>query len=210
MRQARHGAPTGFCGDNCRWKWRDDHRAPDLSNPERRAQKLAVAKERQWTRRCRRCGLPTWSEHSPYCLEHSREAALRRAARTRSPQQKPKTPEQILRARERERATRATRASPRERGYGADFKRERKRVERIVKAGLAVCARCGQPIRVVGGKPEPWDLGHNDFDRSLISGAEHRACNRATATHNARRRRGQRAVHQVEPTPGSRQERSTT
>jgi hypothetical protein len=185
-----------FCSDRCRARWRSDHRPADLSrhrgDPEYRARKLAEARERQNTRRCRRCGEPTWSVHSPFCQPHAEEAALRRAARTRSPKEKPKTPAQILRARERERLRKRTRPTPKERGYGQQFKREHKRVEKIVKAGNTVCARCGEPIRVVDGKPEPWDLGHNDVDRSQFSGPEHRGCNRATAKHAARRRRARR------------------
>jgi len=50
-------------------------------------------------------------------------------------------------------------------------------VQRDVAAGLAVCARCG--LRIDPG--ERWDLGHDDFDRTIYLGPEHRACNRATA-----------------------------
>ena len=183
-----------FCGPYCRWKHIDANRPPDLSrsDPEYRARKLAAAKEHQWTRRCIRCGEPTWSQHSPFCQPHSEEAALRRAARTRSAKEKPKTAAQIRRARDRERLRKRTRPTPKERGYGEAFKKEKKRVAKIVRAGT-VCVRCGEPIRVIDGKPEAWDLGHSDVDRTLIAGPEHRACNRGTAAHAARRRRRNKA-----------------
>jgi hypothetical protein len=62
------------------------------------------------------------------------------------------------------------------RGYGWKHQKMRQIVQREVAAGVAVCARCG--LRIDPG--EPWDLGHDDFDRSLYKGPEHRRCNRAT------------------------------
>lgn len=63
-----------------------------------------------------------------------------------------------------------------QRGYGTAHKRLRKQYEPKVAAGLITCWRCDQRI----APHQPWDLGHDDDDRSQYRGPEHVACNRAT------------------------------
>jgi len=74
-------------------------------------------------------------------------------------------------------------ASSARRGYGQAHRRLRRLVGLAVTRGGATCARCGNPIR----PGDSWDLGHDDVDRSRYTGPEHRACNRATAAHDAHR-----------------------
>jgi hypothetical protein len=74
------------------------------------------------------------------------------------------------------------------RGYGSRHQKLRKRWAPIVAAGLARCWRCRMPIL----PGSPWELGHDDYDRTIWRGPEHKACNRGA--RKVRRYRGKRAV----------------
>lgn len=63
------------------------------------------------------------------------------------------------------------------RGYGRAHERLRGWWRPYVEAGLVDCWRCGRRI----GAREPWDLGHDDYDRSVYRGPEHASCNRSAA-----------------------------
>ena len=69
------------------------------------------------------------------------------------------------------------------RGYGTPHQRLRKVWAPKVERGEVACWRCGRTIH----PGQPWDLGHDDHDRSITRGPEHRRENRATA---GRRKRG--------------------
>lgn len=64
-----------------------------------------------------------------------------------------------------------------QRGYDYQHRKLRKQLEPDVAAGRATCWRCKQ--RILTG--QPWDLGHDDDDRTRYRGPEHVSCNRATA-----------------------------
>ena len=72
----------------------------------------------RWERVCK-CGAPTWSPKSPYCLRHrpSLEQRTRWAFKTRGA-----------------------------RDYGAAHQAVRERYKALVASGQATCARCGRPI----------------------------------------------------------------
>lgn len=78
-----------------------------------------------------------------------------------------------------------------ERGYGNEHQALRARVrDKIAEQGGAQCWRCRQVITPW----EPWDLGHDDHDRGVYRGPEHRACNRSAGARKTNRRRSRRAV----------------
>lgn len=56
-----------------------------------------------------------------------------------------------------------------QRGYGASHRKLRKMYLPLVASGKAICWRCGEPIAPNG----PWDLGHDDDDRTKYRGPEH-------------------------------------
>lgn len=71
------------------------------------------------------------------------------------------------------------------RGYGAAHQALRKQWQPQVEAGEVRCWRCGNTI--IPGTP--WHLGHDDQDRHLYRGPEHKKCNLVGASQEAHRRR---------------------
>ena len=67
-------------------------------------------------------------------------------------------------------------------GYGHKHQQERKRLAPLVARGGFVCTRYGHPqFPDCPGPIEPWDeweLGHDDNDKRIYTGPEHKACNR--------------------------------
>jgi len=73
---------------------------------------------------------------------------------------------------------------PGQRTYGRAHRRLRAALKPMVDRGVAYCWRCGMVIN----PGMPWDLGHDDEDRSIYRGPEHRWCNRATSGRRPKRR----------------------
>lgn len=75
-------------------------------------------------------------------------------------------------------------------GWGAKHQALRKAYkERMEQGETFVCWRCGGPVNPA----LPWDLGHDDVDRTITRGPEHRGreCPRGGNRATYRRRRAQ-------------------
>jgi hypothetical protein len=69
-----------------------------------------------------------------------------------------------------------------DRGYGVEHQKLRKKIQKQMDGGkVFLCWRDGKPIN----PGEPWDLGHDDNDRTKYMGPEHQRCNRAVQRHKA-------------------------
>ncbi|RKT67100.1 hypothetical protein DFJ66_0268 [Saccharothrix variisporea] len=78
-----------------------------------------------------------------------------------------------------------TRGSTVQRGYGPEHRALREAWRPRVDAGEVDCWRCRRPIL----PDTPWDLGHDDHDRSQYRGPEHARCNRGSAARRGNRSR---------------------
>lgn len=66
------------------------------------------------------------------------------------------------------------RGTRQQRGYGSAHDKLRAEWAPKVATGTVPCWRCGQLI----SSHTPWDLGHDDKDRTRYRGPEHPRCNR--------------------------------
>jgi hypothetical protein len=119
-----------------------------------REEKLAAQSSRRGIRICK-CGGPATSPRHRYC---DRCRALR---------------DEVRRRRKRS----GKHSLTNQRDYGAAHQKLRKQWRPIVEAGGVACATCRRPI--IPGSP--WDLGHDERDRSRYIGPQHASCNRAVA-----------------------------
>lgn len=82
-----------------------------------------------------------------------------------------------------------TRRTTTARGYGYTVHQKlRQQWAPKVATGTVTCWRCGKLI----GRTEPWDLGHDDHDRTRYRGPEHARCNRSAAASLGNRARARR------------------
>jgi hypothetical protein len=79
------------------------------------------------------------------------------------------------------RAHEQARGSRQQRGYDSNHDRLRAEWAPKVKTGRVICWRCRQLITA----DEPWQLGHDDEDRRIWRGPEHRFCNLSAAGKSA-------------------------
>jgi hypothetical protein len=79
-------------------------------------------------------------------------------------------------------------ARTKDRGYNEDHKQRREQWRPAVEAGRVACWRCGNLIAAWA----KWDLGHDDWDRTITRGPEHRYCNRSAAARKGNRLRNRR------------------
>ncbi len=84
---------------------------------------------------------------------------------------------------EHARRVKVARGTRQARGYDASHDRLRRRWAPSVARGLVSCWRCG--LLITPG--QPWDIGHDDVDRSIVRGPEHARCNRAAGGRAAHR-----------------------
>ena len=76
------------------------------------------------------------------------------------------------------------RGSRQQRGYDRKHDQLRAKWAPIVATGTVKCWRCDEPIT----STEPWDLGHDDNDRTQYRGPEHaNKCNRRAGGLKAHR-----------------------
>jgi hypothetical protein len=196
---------SGFCSSKHYYKWRDARRhAPDLEGQRERARAyyranrekvLEKAAAKRGTTRapkrttCEECGDPLTGQQRVSCGKAS--CRDRRFKRTNPEAYAERERQKVKRRRERRRLRggRRRRANRRKRstnarGYGVVHQALRRRWAPKVVAGVVDCDRCGRRIE----PGEPWDLGHDDHNRSRWTGPEHRRCNRATSKPRPRTR----------------------
>jgi hypothetical protein len=73
-------------------------------------------------------------------------------------------------------------ASTTARGYGNRHQQIRKQWVPIVAAGGVICWRCRKAIQPW----MEWELGHDDWNRDITRGPEHKPCNRKAAARKAK------------------------